>query len=188
MEVVFFVLLGILSIIILLLFGIKFKVLALLHSKNKSAYYTLNHRFLSLVQGKVIILENGKVSVILTKNKILPKKSKEGFGSILGLEILKNLNISRLDVYIDNAKIKDAMTTALIGGGVKSVAGIISAILTNKKIQTNFHFSTSKENEDFVVAINLNVKISLLKFLIAYIKAKKKYNKNIELEESYAKN
>ena len=186
MKVVFFILLGIFLLLILFLFGVKFKVLMLIHAKNKSAYYTLNHRLFSLFQGKVILLEDGKVSIIISKNKILPKKSKEGFGSILGKEIVKQINIKRLDVYVDTTKMGDAMTTALFAGGIRSLSGIILAIMKNKDVETHFHISNSKGDEDFTVAVDLNVKINLLQFLIAYTKAKKKYNLNQRKEKRYA--
>jgi len=186
MKVVFFVLLGIFLGLFLLLFGVKFKVLVLLHAKNKSAYYTLNHRLFSLFQGKVILLEDGKVSIIISKNKIFPKSTKEGFGSILGKEIMKQISVRRLDVYVDTGKVGDAMTTAIVAGGVKSVSGIISAIMKNKQIETHFHISQDRDDEVVTVALDLNVKINLIQFLIAYIKANKKYNLNQQKEKKYA--
>lgn len=171
---------------LLMLIGIKFKVLCLIHSKNKSMYYALNHKLFSIMQGKAIILEEGGFSVVLHKNKIIPKSKREGFGVYLGKEIVSAVKIKRLDVYIDTAKISDAMKTALVKGGINSIAGIISSIMKNKSIDSDFHVSNEATNEDFTMAIDLNIKISLFQFLIAYIRANKEYNLNYKKEKKYA--
>ena len=69
---------------------------------------------------------------------------------------------------------------------LKNEWGLISAIMKNKQIETHFHISHGKEDEDFTVALDLNVKINLIQFLIAYIKANKKYNLNQQKEKKYA--
>ena len=186
MKVVFFILVGIIMLIFLILIGIKFKVLCLLHSKNKSMYYTLNHKFFSVMQGKAIVLDEGGYSIVMHKNKIIPKSSKEGFGFYLGKEIVSVIKINRLDVYIDTAKTKDAMITALVQGGISSIAGIIASIMKNKNILTEFHISNERTNEDFTMAINLNIKISLLQFIFAYLRANKEYKLNYKKEKKYA--
>ena len=173
-------------LIFLILMGIKFKVLCLIHSKNKSVYYTLNHKLFSLMQGKAIILEDGGYSVVMHKNKIIPKSKKEGFGVYLAKQILTKIKLSRLDVYIDTAKIKDAMLTALLQGGVNSISGIISSIMKNKEIQTEFHVTNDNHNEDFTMAINLNIKISLWTFIVSYLRANKEYKMNLLKEKKYA--
>lgn len=186
MKVVFFILLGIFLLIFLVLIGIKFKVLCLIHSKNKSVYYSLNHKIFSLMQGKAIILEDGGYSIVIHKNRIIPKSKKEGFGVYLAKQILTNIKLSRLDVYIDTAKTKDAMITALLQGGVNSISGIITSIMKNKEIQTEFHVTHNNKNKDFTMAINLNIKISLGAFIVSYLRANKEYKMNLLKEKKYA--
>ena len=93
MNVVFFIFVGLVMIFLLFLIGIKFKVLCLLHSKNKSVYYTLNHKFFSIIQGKAIILDDGGFSVVIHKNKIVPRDRRENFGLYLAKEILSIIKI-----------------------------------------------------------------------------------------------
>ena len=185
MKVVFFILVGIFMLILFLLIGIKFKVMCLLHSKNRSVYYALNHKLFSVVQGKAIVLDDGGFSVVFHKNRIIPKTRKDGFGVQLAMEILSSFKIEHLEIYIDTVRIGDAMTTALLHGGIGSLSGIISAILKNNNISTDIHVVNEKDSQDFTMAIDLNIKISLWKFIGAYWKANKKYNSNYIKEKKY---
>ena len=190
MKVVFFILLAILVIFILLIIRTKFKVLLLFHLKNKSAYYTLNNRLFTLIQGKVLVLEDGQISVMIKKNKLLKKQTEEGFGEAFFSEIIKKIKLERLDVYVDQGKFGSEMTTALLSGGAKSIAGIVSAILNNKDIETKFHMLNTENKNELSVAVNTNIKISLLGGLVSYLRAKKKLkqlNEVKEKSEEYAK-
>ena len=185
MRIVFFILLGVMSFMFYLLVGIKFKVLALIKSDKRSAYYTLNHRFVNLLQGKALVLENGEVSVITKKNKLLSKKTPEGYGKFIALEILSVVKITRLDVYIDTGLVKDMFLSAIMSGGAVGVGGVIKTIMDAKNIETNFHYSNNLNRKDFALAVDLNIKVTTLQILKSIILAKIKYNKSIK-EKNYA--
>ena len=165
-------------ILALLVFGQKFKVLLLVTSKNKSIFFTLNHKLFTLVQGKVLVLEDGQISVI-TK-KIIKKQSEPGLDNLIAKEMLTKTKLTKLDVYVDNGKIKDAYLSALVAGSGEAVAGIVKGLLQTKGIETKFHFVNNLNNEDITLAVDLNIKISLVQALIAYIRAKQELKREKE--------
>lgn len=180
MRVVFFVLSIVLIVALLafLIFGQKFKVLLLATSKNKSAFFTLNHKLFTLVQGKVILLEDGQVSVV-TK-KIIQSQTEPGLENLLAKQMLKKTKLTRLDVYVDNGKVKNAFLSAIVAGTGESLAGVIRGMLETKGVETHFHFVNNLNNEDITLAVDLNIKISLLNAIIAYVQAKRKLKKEKE--------
>ena len=186
MRIVFFILLGLLTILFFFLVGIKFKVLALLKSDSKSVYYTLNHRFINLIQGKVLVLEQGGISVINKRSILMKKDSAPEFSKIMAMELLKNIKITRLDVYVDTGFVKDAFISALVYGGGLGFGGVVSALLNNKNIDTHFHFSNDTQVKDIAIALDLNIKVSALKIIIALIKSKLKFKKTKQEEKAYA--
>lgn len=187
MRIVFFVLPIILLVIIYLLIGIKFKLLMLIKTDNKSVYYTLNHRFINLVQGKVLVLEGGSLSVITRKSILLSKNPPKGLGKLIALEMLTNINLTRVDIYLDTGRTKDAFVSALVDGGGIVFGEIVKWILENKGTTTNIHYSNNLNRTDYALAIDLNVKITTLKILISLIKAKIKYKKLNLKEKNYAR-
>jgi len=186
MRIVFFILLGVVIVVFYLLVGIKFKVLALIKSDSKSAYYTLNHRFLNLIQGKVLVLDGGELSVINKKNILFSKKTEKGFAKYIALEMLENIKLTRVDVFIDTGLVKDAFLSAIVSGGSVSIGGIIKGIMENKQIKTNIHYSNNLNRQDFAIAVDLNIKITTLRIILSIIKAKIKFRKSKVKEKKYA--
>lgn len=178
MRVVFFILLIIfIALAVLILLGNKYKVLFLVSSKQKSAYYTLNHRIFTLVQGKVLILEDGSISVITRKNKMIKKEVPSDYSREIAKEILGIMRLTRLDVYLNSGRVGDAFTTAITMGLGEIMGGVMTSILTNKEVETEFHHISDGNSDEFSVAVNLNVRITLLSLIFAIFRAKKNYNK-----------
>ena len=182
MRIVFFIVLTIFIIVLTMLSGIKFKVLFLYANKSKSAFYTLNHKLFTLMQGKVLLLEDGKISIITKKNKMMQKDVPKAQSKQIALNILSKIKLKKVDVYIDSGKKQTPLVTALVNGGIKSISGILSSVLRTKNIETNFILNESFEEEEFSIALDLNVKISALSLIISILKAKKEYKKEMSYE------
>lgn len=169
----FFVVLIVLLLIILL--SIRFRVMILFDSNSKCAYYSLCHRFASLLQGKVLLLEDGKISFISNKMKILDKKLPKLQEKILISKIIKATKINHINIYTYGSVTKDSFVSAMFGGVSNCLGGIICTLAKNKNIRITI------KNDDYItdtpvsVAVNLNIKISLLGALYALIYSKIKY-------------
>ena len=185
MRMVFFILLGIMTLLFYLLIGVKFRVLLLIKSDTKSVYYTLNHRFMNLIQGKAMVLENGSVSLITKKNKLISKDTPDGYSKNILLELLSRVKLIRLDIFVDTGMTKDMFLSAMVSGGAIGVGEIVASIMRNKNIKTDVHYSNNLKRKDFALAVDLNIKATTFAVLRALIGAKKKYKKQIK-EKSYA--
>lgn len=185
MRMVFFILLGVVTLLFYLLVGVKFQVLLLIKSDTKSVYYTLNHRFINLIQGKALVLENGAVSIITKKSKLISKDTPDGYSKNILLELLSRVKLTRLDVFVDTGMAKDMFLSAILSGGVIGLGEIIASIMENKEIQTKIHYSNDLTRKDFAIAVDLNIKATSLGVLRAIVGAKRKYKKQIK-EKMYA--
>lgn len=178
MRVVFFLLLIIfVALAVFVLLGNRYKVLLLVSRSQRTAYYTLNHRFLNFIQGKVIILDDGGISVMFKKNWLIKKDSPPAYTKILAREILGITKLTRMDVYLETGQMKDAFITSVMNGAMDTIGGALIGVLKSKEVVTKFHHKKTSEKNEIGVAIDLNIKITLLSFMFASIRAKIKYKK-----------
>ena len=185
MRMVFFILLGIMTLLFYLLIGVKFQVLLLIKSDTKSVYYTLNHRFMNLIQGKAIVLESGAVSLITKKNKLISKGTPDGYSKNILLELLSRVKLTRLDVFVDTGMAKDVFLSAMVSGSAIGVGEIVSSIMENKNIKTDIHYSNNLKRKDFALAVDLNIKATTFGVLCAIFGARRKFKKQVK-EKLYA--
>ena len=177
MKVVFFILPIIILIVIFVILSLKIKILMLLSTKSKSIYYSMNHKVFSILEGKILVLSDGSISVINKKNIIIDKHVPSDYSKILATNIIKILRPTKLNVYISTGNVDNAYKTAIIAGLSKVFGGIISALLKSKDVEVFYDQETDTSNNEFSVAVDLNLKISIIKLIFILIKSKKEYKK-----------
>lgn len=186
MKIVFFLLCALLCVLLILLLNLKFKVLFLVTSENQSAYYTLNHRFFNLLQGKILVLDNREISLIIKKNVILTKSSNQEFSKRFAFELLSRVKLKRIDVFVDTGIVSDAFISAIIAGGATGIAGVVKSLLSHTSAQTSVYVTNEFKTKNYAVAVDLNIKISTLKIIASMLSARKKLVEINKGEKSYA--
>lgn len=187
MKIVFFILCISFAVLIILFLNLKFKVLFLVTTENQSLYYTLNHRFLNLMQGKVLVLGNREISVIVKKNVLLSKSTSEQFSKAFAIELLSRIKLKRLDVYIDTGFVSDAFVSAMIAGGTTGLAGVVKSYLSWSQTETRVFVSHGFKTKNYSLAVDLNIKISAIKIITSVLSANRKVVKIEKGEKCYAK-
>lgn len=184
MRVVFFILSAVLILIICaLLFSPKFKIMLVISERTKSAYYSVAHRLVSLTKGKIILLEDGSISVVDKKSILLEKRLPKELSKILGKNILAKISLDGLEVYTSGGKKDNPFLTAMASGVMASVFGAVTGVLKTKNIETDINARADFKDDNFTVAISSKIKISILNFIIVLIKSNKEYKKQLKEEE-----
>lgn len=187
MKIVFFILCLSFLIFLISLLNLKFKVLFLVASENRSVYYTLNHRFFNLMQGKILVLSNNEISFIVKKSVLLSKSTSQQFSKSFALELLSRIRLKRVDVYIDTGFLSDAYISAIVAGGMTGLAGVVKSFLSQSQVETKTHITHEFETKNYSLAVDLNIKISTFKIIISILSAHRKVVKINKGEKSYAK-
>lgn len=188
MKVVFFIL-GILVVLacLVLLFVPRFKIMLILSERTKSAYYSVAHKLISLTKGKIILLDDGSVSVVDKKSVFLQKKLPKELSNILARNGISKIKITNLEVYWSGGKKDNPFLSAMAGGFASVVMGVALAVMQNKGAGTSFDSRTDFKDTNFTLALSSKIKISVFSLLVVYIQSKKEYKKQLKLEENYGK-
>lgn len=169
--------------IIIVLYRPRFRIMVVLSGGTKSAYYAFRHKLFDLERGKIIILDDGSISVVNKKSVLLEKPIPKKLMILIIEKLWGALKIKKLKIY---SSVQDTgMIPALVTGALVSVSGIIDAI--NNSLKTDVvSLGVTKSRERASVAVSSVIKLSLIKIIISIISAKIEYKKSLK-EKKYAK-
>ena len=175
----------ILIIIAFALFAPKIRIMMVLSGGSRGAYYAFRHKLFLVEQGKILLLADGTISVVNKKTILLEKQLPKELMLIFIKKLQKIIKIKNLSIYLSMQG--KSMEEALAMGAVDAFGGIIMSILQSFNIKDVKIIST-KTKERGALALDTNIKISVLKMVLCFIGAKHEYKKLIKDKgEQYAK-
>ncbi len=175
-----------LLIFIILILALPFKVKVKMHVNliNPQAYYSIKVAFLKLICGKAYIQSN-KFIVQNTHNifKTEGKMSKKE--ACIIKQIIKNINITRAEIYFTGGIKDDAYQTAMLCGNMYAISSAITAYLITNNNFINIYqdIDTDFNNDALDLSVSAIVELSILDIIFAVIigsnKVKEKENGKI---------
>lgn len=158
--------------LVLMLFVFPFKARLMGHFNlfEKKGFYSFKAWRIKLLCGKVYLDGNNQLKVENTNNALKGSYQDE-FMKRLGLEILKEMDVKKVELFFSGGFKDNSFSSAIICGGARFIVDIIYSFLSQKyekvrlieDISPEFYNDTIELTFDFVVAISI---FQILKSLI----------------------
>lgn len=170
MLIVFFV-----SSLILLMLTFPFKSRLMGHFNliEKKGFYSFKAWRIKLLCGRVYIDGNGELKIENTQNAI-KDKYKDAYMKRLSLELLKALDVKKVELFFSGGFEKNSFSSAMLCGSASVFVNLIYSFLSQRyenvrlfeDVNPTFNKNSLELTFDFVVSI------SLLQILISMVRAK----------------
>lgn len=172
------------SLLVLLALFLKqpLRIMLILSGDTKSAIYSFRHKLFSMERGKVLLLDDGSISVVNKKSILLQRSIPKGIMLRFVKFIFNKIDLSKLKLYISSKP--NSMQSAMFLGASSGIGEIINQIMP-QILKGEILVETVSSSEQISVAVESQIKVSLFWVIWSYVKAKKQYNKS--KEKNYAK-
>lgn len=187
MKVVFFVVLGIIALIILLSIPIKAKTYFVLDYATKSLFFSMRIGSFNMACGKIMVLGDYSVTRVTKASKILkmPQPKMETYYFVTKLFSL--LRFKQLIFMLELGIMDDAFTSAMIIASLKAfLSGLVAGTKKSVKSYAITFNQVMGENQVNVTA-STKITVNALKVLYALIYSKLKFKKIKGENKQYAK-
>jgi len=186
MKVVCLILVILFIVVCILAFSPAFKVMIVVSERTKSVYYLVKNKLANLTKGKIILLEDGSISIVDKKSILLKKRLPKKLSKILATEFIKKVKITNFDCFVSGGKKEDPYTTAIITGYLKTIFGVFRGVASKIGIESELNARSDFKDNNYTLALTSTLKISLIEAIVVLIKSNIKYKK-LQKENSYAK-
>lgn len=176
--IVFFIFFFIITIIV---FPFKIRLMGHFNLMKLIGFYSLKIMFLRLLTGR-IVFKDGKINIENSVNIV-----EDGFNSEFSKqfinEILKRIDIKKIEVYFTGGITNNSFSSAIICGSVSSIVQSIYSYLSQKfyKIKLYEDIDPTFNENNLEITFDIVISISLIAIVIsvfsAFIKQKKEINK-----------
>ena len=184
MKIVLFIFISLIFIIFVVLLPIKAQAKFVLDIESKSVYFVVLGAGLSLVKGKVYLLENFTTSVITDKIFFMNMKQSNIEKYFILKALLKKIKIGEVVLLTDAGVQDDAFLTSMIVGSVNAFFASLAPLTRYKKIKYNVKVEPMYKDTNLNVAGETTIKITIFNLIKAIITSKVK-TKNYEKEKRY---
>ena len=186
MKVVCLILIILFLVMLLLFLSPKIKVMIILSERTQSAYYLVSNKFTTLTKGKVLLLEDGSISIVDKKSVLLQKRLPKELSSILIKDFINKIKLTGVNIYISGGKKDNPFYSALLGGTADVILKILGGVLNIKRVETDLSVRTDFKDDNYTIALQSSIKISIILAVLTIIKSNIKYKK-AQKEKTYAK-
>lgn len=161
--------------IFLMFFMVKLKVNFVLNAESKSGYFSVNFLKITLVQGKVYLLEDYSFSVVADMKMHFEKQVPKLKDKLFSKEILSRIVFEDIILYVNGGKEDDAFLTAMTIGAVyaffESLINVSDKIRGSAKIAIIPNYQKDALN----ISTQFKIRIRLSQVLMALFQSRKQF-------------
>ncbi len=184
MKIVLFIFIPLLVLLFVLMFPIKAQAKFVLDIKSRSVYFVVLGAGISIIKGKVYLLENLTTSVITDKIFFMNMKQSNIEKYFMLKSLLKKIKLSEVVILTDAGIQEDAFLTSMIVGSFNAFFSSLAPLSKSKDIIYDIKIDPTYKDTNLNVAGETTIKISVLNLIIAIVDAKVKA-KNYKKENQY---
>ena len=168
--IVFFVLS---LVLLILIFPFKSRLMCHFDLVDKKGFYSFKAWRIKILCGRIYLDENDELK-IENKQNAIKDRYKDAYMKRFALNILKNLEVKKVELFFKGGIKKDSFSSAMLCGGVKSLVNIIYANLSQKfeNVRLFEDISPVFSEDYFELTFDFVAVFSILQIICALIIAK----------------
>lgn len=179
MKAIIIIVLVILVLFLILIYPLRLRVQGHINVLSNICIYSIKVMFISIVVGRCKLSLTNGIDIENMVNR-MPKDIKHPhLVEIFNSQLIKRVNITKLDIYFTFGSSTNAYTTAMVCGAMQSISSsLISFILNKNKYANIFQDITPSYTEDECeISTQVRLQLTLLDIIKSFITAKKEYKK-----------
>ncbi|MBP3629915.1 MAG: hypothetical protein J6J23_00290 [Clostridia bacterium] len=184
MKIVLFIILSLFIFFLLLLLPIKAEAKFVVDLESRSVYFSLLGARMSLMKGKIYLLEDMTPSIITDRIFFMNMKQSNIEKYYMITSLFKKIKIKEVTILADGGVQDDAFLTSMIIGTFNALFASIAPLSKRKDIIYDIKLDPIYENTNLNIAGKTSVKISIFNLIVAIVTAKIK-TKTHQKEKQY---
>lgn len=180
MTIFIICLLSVIFLFLLFIFPLNTKIKLHIDFFGGKAFYSIKILWVKILVGTTY-LYGGKIVIQNTHNLIFKEDKNIRQKEVYFIEeIVKQINISKLELYFDGGIKSNPFASAMICGNIDSIFCGISAYVITRHPLSHIIVSVSPDFQENTMELSVQslLEISLLNIVVALIKGKRKYKEN----------